>query len=448
MRLAFVIAGLVVLTGSLGVAALFASSAPSFAGPRSYATGPAPFSVAIGDLNGDGRPDLAAANSGLNQRGKTVSVLLNKHDGSFKAKRDYTTGRGAYSVAIGDLNGDRKPDLATADNYANTVSVLVNRGDGSFRAKRDYATGRGAYFVAIGDLNGDGKPELATANADADSVSVFINRGDGSFARRHNYATGSAPVSVAIGDLNGDGKPDLATANGTVSVLVNRGDGSFKAKRDYKTAGGGATSVAIGDLNGDGKPDLATANAYAASSVSVLANRGNGSFKAKRDYPTGAAPFSVAIGDLNGDRKRDLATANFGTDDNPGHTVSVLANRGGGSFRAKRDYATGRRPLSVAIGDLNGDGKPELATASAYANTVSVLANATGLCGIPDVRWKTLRAAKRAIVRADCRVGRIRRAHSKNVTRGRVISQQPASGRVLPKRGKVNLVVSRGRKAS
>jgi FG-GAP-like repeat len=116
MRLAFVIAGLVVLTGSLGVAALFASSAPSFAGPRSSATGRDPSSVAIGDLNGDGRPDLATANAGLNNDGKTVSVLLNKHDGSFRAKRDYATGRGPFSVAIGDLNGDRKPDLATADN--------------------------------------------------------------------------------------------------------------------------------------------------------------------------------------------------------------------------------------------------------------------------------------------------------------------------------------------
>ena len=436
---------------TLGVAALFAASVPSFAGPRSYATGRSPESVAIGDLNGDGRPDLAAANAGLNVDGKTVSVLLNKHDGSFKAKRDYATGRGPVSVAIGDLNGDRKPDLATADNYANTVSVLANRGDGSFRAKRDYATGRGAYFVAIGDLNGDRRPDLVTANADADSVSVFINRGDGGFARRHSYATGSAPVSVAIGDLNGDRKPDLAVANNggdtnAVSVLTNRGDGSFKAKRDYAT-GASPVSVAIGDLNGDGKPDLATAN-DAGSSVSVLANRGNGSFRAKRDYTTGAAPFSVAIGDLNGDRKPDLATANFGTDDHPGHTVSVLANRGGGSFRAKRDYATGRRPLSVAIGDLNGDHKPDLATASAYADTISVLANATGLCGMPDVRGKTLRAAKRAIVRADCRVGMIRGAYSKNVTHGRVISQQPASGRVLPKRGKVNLVVSRGRKHS
>ena len=91
--------------------------------------------------------------------------------------------------------------------------MLLNRGDGSFQAKLDYATGSGPSSVAIGDLNGDGKPDLATANADANSVSVLLNRGDGSFEAKLDYRTGRGPVSVAIGDLNGDGKPDLATAN-------------------------------------------------------------------------------------------------------------------------------------------------------------------------------------------------------------------------------------------
>jgi hypothetical protein len=221
-------------------------------------------------------------------------------------------------------------------------------------------------------------------------------------------------------------------------------------------AGVGSFSVAIGDLNGDGKPDLASANCGSlspsfnclqnANTVSVLANRGDGSFGAKVDYATGRGPQSVAIGDLNGDGKPELVTANtYGT------TVSVLVNRGDGSFLAKDDYEAGDGPTSVAIGDLNGDGKPDLAVAiwgfrPQFNSGVSVLNNATDLCGVPDVRWKALRAAKRAIVRADCRVGKIRRAYSTYIKRRRVISQKPASGRVLPIGGKVNLVVSRGRK--
>jgi hypothetical protein len=109
----------------------------------------------------------------------------------------------------------------------------------------------------------------------------------------------------------------------------------------------------------------------------VLINSGDGSFQARRDYATGDRPISVAIGDLNGDGKPDLAIANVFTE-----TVSVLANRGDGSFQAKRDYGTGRYPSSVAIGDLNGEGKPELATANYHANTVSVLATRRPLTGL------------------------------------------------------------------
>jgi predicted NUDIX family NTP pyrophosphohydrolase len=444
---------------TLGLVASFAGSAPSFAGPRFYGTAGFTYSVAIGDLNGDGKPDLATANS--HQYFPSVSVLLNRGNGRFRARVDYEAGGGRYgtpySVAIGDLNGDGKPDLATANlEDAKTVSVFLNKGNGTFRAKRDYGTG-GAWSIAIGDLNGDGKPDLAILTG-ANTVSVFLNRGDGSFPAKVDYGTGRGPDSVAIGDLNGDGRPDLATANhvvSTASVLLNRGDGSFQAKVDYGT-GRGPDSIAIGDLNGDGKPDLASANCGLPSgngpcresphTVSVLLNSGDGSFQAKIDYGTGRMPSSVAIGDLNGDGKPDLATANALY----AGTVSVLLNSGDGSFLAKHDYEAGVGPTSVAIGDLSGDGKPELAVAifgerPEFNSGVSVLANATGFCGVPEARWETLRAAKREIARADCRVGRISRSYS-FFKRGLVISQKPGPGAVLPIGGKVNLVLSRGRK--
>jgi FG-GAP-like repeat/FG-GAP repeat len=430
----------------LAVVGLSASSAPSFARQRSYPAGVLPQSVAIGDLNGDGKPDLATANSEAN----TVSVLANK-DRSFEAV-DYPTGSFTYptSVAIGDLNGDGKPDLATANSgtplvaIGQTVSVFLNRGDGSFQANLDYETGREPRSVTIGDLNGDGKPDLATANGfvhDPGSVSVLLNRGDGSFQANLEYET-RRPSSVAIGDLNADGKPDLATASfeaDSVSLLINMGNGIFRAGRGYRT-GSGPYSVAIGDLNGDGKPDLATANADA-NSVSVLINIGNESFRARRDYRTGSGPISVVIGDLSGDGKPDLAAANADAG-----SVSVLVNSGDGSFKAKLDYATGVGPSSVAIGDLNGDSKPDLATANSGADSVSVLVNRPGLCTVQRVTGQRVFAAKRMIARANCRVGKIRRAYARFVKRRRVISQKPKFGAVLPGGSRVNLVVSRGRR--
>jgi len=180
--------------------------------------------VAIGDLNGDGKPDLVTANYGSN----TVSVLLGDGNGTFGAKSDFATGSNPYSVAIGDLNGDGKSDLAVTNEHDGTVSVLLGHGDGSFGPRTDFATGPYPHAVAIGDLNGDGKPDLAVANYYFDTVSLLLGHGDGNFEAKADYGVGVEPTSAAIGDLNGDGKPDLVVANqnsSTISALLNTGAG-------------------------------------------------------------------------------------------------------------------------------------------------------------------------------------------------------------------------------
>src|SRR5206468_819111 len=189
--------------------------APLFAAAfLSFDVGSNPISVAIGDLNGDGKPDLAAANPNTN----TVSVLLGSGEGSCGGKTDFGTGGSPYSVAMGDLNGDGKPDVAGANSgvfpfSVSTVSVLLGNGDGSFGVKTDFGTGESPYSVAIGDLNADGKPDLAVADASSNTVSVLLGNGDGSFGVKADFGTGIGPFSVAIADVNDDGKPDLATAD-------------------------------------------------------------------------------------------------------------------------------------------------------------------------------------------------------------------------------------------
>jgi hypothetical protein len=145
---------------------------------------------------------------------------------------------------------------------------------------------------------------------------------------------------------------------------------------------------------------------------------------------------------VNGDGRPDLAIASG----SPTNGVSLLTNRGGGRFEKSIEFATGRGPLAVAIADLNGDGRPDLAIAN-RSNTVSILANTPGLCAVQNVRRRILPVATQALTRANCRVGRIRRAYS-TVKKGRVISQEPKFGAVLPGGSKVDLLVSRGRSPS
>jgi hypothetical protein len=179
----------------------------------------------------------------------------------------------------------------------------------------------------------------------------------------------------------------------------------------------------------------------APGTVRILLGNGAGGISPAPGSPVkvDGEPPSIIAADLNGDGKRDLAVAN---EERP---VSVLLNRGDGRFQAKLDYRSGGMPESLVIGDLNGDQRPDLAVAS-FRGGVVVLINRPGLCNVQDVKGMTVGAAKRTLARANCRVGRIRRAYSRAVKRGRVISQKPAFGAVRPGGAKVNLVVSRRRK--
>ncbi|XHL94213.1 MAG: FG-GAP-like repeat-containing protein [Microcoleus anatoxicus] len=374
-----------------------------FAPKVDFTTGGTPESVRIGDINGDGKPDLATAN--LNS--STASILLNTTatgatTPTFNPKVDLPTGTFPRSVSIGDINGDGKPDLATANFGSSTTSILLNTTatgatTPTFATNVDFTTGSGPFSVSIGDINGDGKPDLAVANYGSTASILLNTTATGAttptFAPKVDFPTGSFPKSVSIADINGDGKPDLATANDnfSASILLNTTatgatTPTFATNVDFPT-GTSPRSVSIGDINGDGKPDLAVAN-YNSSTASILLNTTatgatTPTFATKVDLATGSSPRSVSIGDINGDGKPDLAVANMSDS-----TASILfnttaTNAATPTFAPKVDLPTGTQPQSVSIGDINGDGKPDLAVANYGSNTASILLNLNGT--IPKV---------------------------------------------------------------
>jgi hypothetical protein len=422
-----------------------------------YGTGESAGRVEVGDLDGDGAPELVVERPELSR----LAVLENRGDGTFAAPSEFQTGLEPIDVAIGDLNGDGVADLATANMGGNTASALLNRGDGTFLPYVDYAVGRRPGSIRIRDLDGNGRADLVVTNVSSNTVSVLLNRGDGSFQARSDYATGRKPGPVSVADLNADGHPDLVTANetdNTVSVLVNRGDGTFAPRVNYAT--GRRPALVVGDLNADGAPDLATAN-FASSTVSVLRNHGDGTFARKADFPTGPNPAQPAVGDLNGDGSPDLVAINTDEDQvlgevNTADTATVLLNRGYGTFERRLYYATGYptelggQPLGLALADLNADGRLDLAATNIYypsgEGDVAVVLNRPGLCDVQRVTRMTLADVGRTLARVNCRLGKVRRAYSKRVKKGLVISQSPPLGTVRPNGSRVNVVVSKGRR--
>jgi hypothetical protein len=326
-----------------------------------------PYSVAVGDVDGDGDLDLLTANYNSN----TVSVRLNDGAGTFSGGSNPGVGNSPTSVALGDVDGDGDLDLLTANYFGNSVSVRLNDGAGTFSGGSDPSVGSQPSSVALGDVDGDGDLDLLAANYGINTVSMRLNDGAGHFSGGSELGVGNRPASVAVGDVDGDGDLDLLTANlgsNTVSVRLNDGAGTFSGGSN-PGVGGNPQSVAVGDVDGDGDLDLLTAN-FISGTVSVRLNDGAGTFSGGSDPGVGSFPRSVAVGDVDGDGDLDLLAANYDS-----NTVSVRLNNGAGTFSGGSDPGVGSSPFSVAVSDVDGDGDLDLLTANLGSNTVSVRLN-------------------------------------------------------------------------
>jgi trimeric autotransporter adhesin len=380
------------------------ATTPSFATLQTFSVGRFPQSIAVADFNRDGKPDLIVNNS----LDATVSILLNTTATgaavpSFASQQVVGVGNSPTTVIAADLNNDGIADVVAVNQADDDVSVLVNitaagASHVTFGPTLTVTTVAEPDFVSAADLNGDGKTELLVAPLNGSQLSVLVNTtppttAPASIAGEQDFGTAGFPWGVAVADFNGDGKLDVATvnnsglgtSNGTVSVLLNTtvpgsAGASFATHAEF-TVGIFGFCVVAADINGDGKPDLIVSN-NGSNTVSVLLNNAAAgatvpSFAAHQDFTVGSGPEILAVADINGDGRPDIVVANSGA-----HTISVLLNTTAVgsttmSFATQQTFATAGPPYGVAIADLNGDGKPDIAVTNQTLSSVSVLLNKT-----------------------------------------------------------------------
>jgi hypothetical protein len=364
-------------------------STTSFAPKVEFATTQTPFQASVIDVDGDGKLDIVYTSVSS----KTISVKRNLSSGgsyAFAGEVSYPVGDYPQNFSSGDFDGDGMPDLIVVNNSSKSVSILRNvstNGTIAFAPRIDYPTGQDPSEVAIADFDGDGKTDFVVASNS--QIQAFRNISTKeTILFSSTFLNVPAFYSVAAGDFNGDGKPDLATISqfaNTVSTLINTsttGSIAFANGLTYKV-GPFPIRVKTGDLDGDGRIDFAVSD-YTWDSISIFRNTGS-EFAPKVNFATDHSTYHFAIGDLDGDGKPDLAVAGFN-----GTVGSVLRNWstvGTIAFAPKVDYTPLYGPFSIALGDVDGDGKPDIITEYYYTSTISILKNqVSATCPLPTFR--------------------------------------------------------------
>jgi hypothetical protein len=368
-----------------------------YSAPNSNIFSPGPNSIVAADINGDGKLDLVA----LTQY-NGVFVFLGNGDGTFQAPAVYSTGTTAgccSGLAVGDLNGDGKLDLAISANDG--ISILLNTGTGTFGAATYYASGVSGSAtgdgIAIGDLNGDKKPDVVVTNENQ-GVIIFLNQGSGTFKKSSviNGVPMGGTDNVVLADINNDKKLDIVLVDtfGDIFTFLGKGTGLFSTGPAYPLqaqTNGGNYLVAVGDFNGDGTLDLLDTNGMYTNTVSL--GRGDGSFQtnAISAFSTTLLANNIATADFNGDGFPDIAQslsggANGKIGINLGSSHGVL----GTTSQVTASTCVNNLVEWVATGDVNGDGKADIvATMQGASFTGCQLNKVAVLEGLGTGHFKT-----------------------------------------------------------
>lgn len=354
-------------------------------------SGSDPQALTVGDLNGDGKLDIAAV--AVNEAANDVQVYLGKGDGTFETRQDFTGIGNDKTLVMADLSGDGKMDLAASNGTS--IALLINDGSATLfgAAVPINGVGNGARTITAADLNGTTGTDLILSNDTGNNVTILLNDGTGAFPTMNNYDGGgklAGPRGVTAADFNG-GRPDLALANfnddggnRNLSILFNDENAVFNSGQNFPASTtNGNGGVAAADFDGDGDNDVVVSN-LDDDKVYVFLNGGGGNFGPAGGLDSGNDCGAVAVADFDKDGKLDIVAANaFGQDAVQGD-VAVFLGNGDGSFDPRKLFSAGstpqttNKPRSAAVGDLNGDQKPDIILLNdnpGFDSKISILLN-------------------------------------------------------------------------
>ena len=321
-------------------------------------------SLRIADLDADGDLDLVASTNGAFE--EEPSVFLNDGDGTFPVSGQISLPGRHSNLDLGDLNGDGIPDIVTANQYSDDFSVHIGVGDGTYAAPVTYGIGEEHIpFIALADLTNDGITDVIAMYTNLDRADIYPGLGNGFLGLPSSLPLPARPYRFAVGDIDLDGDLDMVISHYTddlVSVHTNDGSGSLSQVGLIQPADQ-VWSVTLGDLDSDGDSDLILGSK--ADMLHIYSNDGSGSFVALVDLDMPNTPREAHIADLNHDGHPDIVSGLL-------HQLSVFYADGFGGFeQAERMFIEGSAKASV-IGDLDGNQSLDIAVMSENEDQLTV----------------------------------------------------------------------------